>query len=261
VVLVHGISTSSFIWNYQLKALIRSGYQVLRYDLFGRGLSDRPRRRYTPELFLRQLRELLEEVPERKPYALAGLSLGGAITVDFASRHPGQLAKLILIAPAGLRDSMPWWYHMAMVPGFIEILEYGFGNWYWPRFGPGNLTSDPNKQAEARLKILEQLEYDGYHYAMVSTLRHGPIYGLGPSYQAIGETNLPVHVTWSREDSVVPYELSDQLRNYIPRARFNTVKTGKHTINFDRPEWVNPSLMEFLERPTQDFNQKPDENG
>jgi pimeloyl-ACP methyl ester carboxylesterase len=59
VVLVHGFSVPSFIWDPTFEALKQAGFRVLRYDLFGRGLSDRPRGRYDLERFVRQLAELL----------------------------------------------------------------------------------------------------------------------------------------------------------------------------------------------------------
>ncbi|MFB6346808.1 MAG: alpha/beta fold hydrolase [bacterium] len=42
VVLIHGLTSSLFIWDEQFYRLAENGYRVLRYDLYGRGLSDRP---------------------------------------------------------------------------------------------------------------------------------------------------------------------------------------------------------------------------
>ena len=41
-VLVHGFSSPYFIYDNLYESLLARGYQVLRYDLIGRGLSDRP---------------------------------------------------------------------------------------------------------------------------------------------------------------------------------------------------------------------------
>ena len=45
VVLVHGFSVPYFIWDPTFDFLTKSGFRVLRYDLFGRGYSDRPEAR------------------------------------------------------------------------------------------------------------------------------------------------------------------------------------------------------------------------
>jgi pimeloyl-ACP methyl ester carboxylesterase len=41
-------------------ALANAGYRVLRYDQYGRGLSDRPNIEYTADVYDRQLGELLD---------------------------------------------------------------------------------------------------------------------------------------------------------------------------------------------------------
>src|SRR5919109_740116 len=62
VVLVHGFSVPFFIYDPTFEFLTRAGFRVLRYDLFGRGFSDRPKARYNIDLFVRQLGELLDGV-------------------------------------------------------------------------------------------------------------------------------------------------------------------------------------------------------
>ena len=67
VVLVHGFSVPYYIWDPTFPALAAAGLRVLRYDLFGRGYSDRPDLPYTMELFVRQLKDLLEALQVNKP--------------------------------------------------------------------------------------------------------------------------------------------------------------------------------------------------
>ena len=42
VVLIHGFSVPYFIWDPTFEALHAAGMNPLRYDLYGRGYSDRP---------------------------------------------------------------------------------------------------------------------------------------------------------------------------------------------------------------------------
>ncbi len=62
VVLVHGFSVPYFIFDPTFDFLVDSGFRVLRYDLFGRGFSDRPHVKYNMDLFVDQLRELLDSL-------------------------------------------------------------------------------------------------------------------------------------------------------------------------------------------------------
>ena len=51
VVLVHGFSVPYYIWDPTFDALAAAGFRVLRYDLFGRGWSDRPERALQSRIF------------------------------------------------------------------------------------------------------------------------------------------------------------------------------------------------------------------
>ena len=51
VVLVHGFSVPYYIWDPTYDELVKKGFRVLRYDLYGRGYSDRPDEVYGPDLY------------------------------------------------------------------------------------------------------------------------------------------------------------------------------------------------------------------
>src|SRR5689334_24051787 len=98
VVLVHGFSVPYFIYDRTFDFLAASGFHVLRYDLFGRGYSDRPLRNYDIELFTRQLKELLDALA-MPCVDLIGLSMGGPITAAFINEYPHRVARHVLIDP------------------------------------------------------------------------------------------------------------------------------------------------------------------
>ena len=102
VVCVHGLSTPSYVWAPLAVALALKGFRVLTYDLYGRGLSDRPAGVQDSAFFLRQLKELLENQQISSHVTLMGYSMGGAIATAYAARHPALVDKLVLLAPAGL---------------------------------------------------------------------------------------------------------------------------------------------------------------
>src|SRR5436190_18671571 len=60
IVLIHGFSVPYFIYDHTFEFLSRSGFHILRYDLFGRGFSDRPHAPYNLDLFVQQLADLLD---------------------------------------------------------------------------------------------------------------------------------------------------------------------------------------------------------
>ena len=104
VVFVHGFSSPMFIWERQAQALGEAGFRVLRFDLYGRGYSDRPDIAYDADLFDRQLLELIDKLGVVGPVDVVGLSMGGPITLRFVDRHPHRVRRFGLIAPADSRN-------------------------------------------------------------------------------------------------------------------------------------------------------------
>src|SRR5690349_1974901 len=75
VMLVHGFSVPSYIWDSTVTALTGAGFRVARYDTYGRGYSDRPDVAYTADLYDRPLVELLDSLGRRERVGLMGLSM------------------------------------------------------------------------------------------------------------------------------------------------------------------------------------------
>jgi pimeloyl-ACP methyl ester carboxylesterase len=103
VLLVHGFSVPYFIYDITFEFLTQAGFRVVRYDLYGRGFSDRPDTEYNIDLFVRQLGDLLDVLRITRPVSLVGLSTGGPITAAFTARFPERVNKLVLIDPIGAK--------------------------------------------------------------------------------------------------------------------------------------------------------------
>lgn len=100
VVLVHSFNGFLESWTPNIDALVTSGYRVVVYDLFGRGLSDRPRTDYDLTLFRRQLSAVINEL-KVKEVDLIGASFGSVIAADYAIHYPDKVKDLVFLGPAG----------------------------------------------------------------------------------------------------------------------------------------------------------------
>ena len=107
VVLVHGFSVPYYIWDSTVVALSQTGHRVIRYDLYGRGLSNRPDVRYDGALYRAQLNELLDSLRVTGPVDLAGLSFGGFVTANFVAHFPARVRTLTLVDPMSAGASLP----------------------------------------------------------------------------------------------------------------------------------------------------------
>jgi pimeloyl-ACP methyl ester carboxylesterase len=105
VVLVPGISVPYFAWEPTFTALVAANLCVLRYDLYGRGYSDRPDVVYDLDLFDRQLEHLVAALGLTGMITPIGLSMGGAIAVtcrcDIADSSK-QYSQRFALCPVGI---------------------------------------------------------------------------------------------------------------------------------------------------------------
>ena len=72
---------------------------VIAYSRAGYGASDPSSGRRTPLQVVTELRALLRVLGQEAPYVLVGHSLGGIYARVFASRHPADVAGLVLVDP------------------------------------------------------------------------------------------------------------------------------------------------------------------
>jgi pimeloyl-ACP methyl ester carboxylesterase len=106
LILLHGSCTNSAFWFQELCAL-SDRFRVLAVDILGEaGNSDENRLELASEGYADWLKEALDALSV-KSAALAGNSLGGWMSLKFATKYPQLLSKLILIATAGLSELNP----------------------------------------------------------------------------------------------------------------------------------------------------------
>jgi pimeloyl-ACP methyl ester carboxylesterase len=248
VVLVHGFSVPYFIWDATFAALVSGGHRALRYDLLGRGYSDRPALSYNLDLFVQQLHELVDALQIRQA-DLIGLSMGGVIAAAFTARHPTQVRRLALIDPIGT-EPMPLnlFYKLALLPGVSEIILGLLGTERMVQ----NLASDffdPSEVERFRPKYRAQMQIRGFKRAIVSTLRSRAVDGSPQTYARLGQLGKPVLLVWGREDRTLPLSQSVPILKLVPQAEFHIIEHAGHIPNVEQPDTVHPLLLQFLDSP------------
>lgn len=245
VVLVHGTTIPSLVWDRNADALAGAGFHVIRYDLYGRGLSDRPDARYDLDVYVTQLAELLDALAPGRPVDLVGLSLGGMIVAEFARRHPHQVRRLVLIGPGGVADP-PTIARAAAAPGVGEYLMRVAGS---RQLLPSRrMLLHPDRHAALDSAFLATIRFRGSRRAVLATLRNVPYNGYQEAYAELGRLGKPVMLVWGREDVVVPFASSEVVRALVHPARFVAVDDAGHLANLERPDVVNAATIDFLSR-------------
>jgi len=247
VVLVHGFSVPYFIFDPTFDFLTRFGFRVLRYDLFGRGLSDRPKLRYDVDLFCKQLQDLLDKLGFDGSVNLVGLSMGGAIAVTFAARFPQRVRRLVLIDPAGAKAvALPWSLRAASLPGVGELALGLFGSVTLLK-GAASSLFGPAAVAEFQRRYRVQMKYKGFRRALLSTMRSGMLGDFSAAYRAVGQNGTPTLLFWGENDTAVPFVHSQIVRQAIPQVVFEPLSGCGHIPHYEKPQEVNARLLAFLQ--------------
>lgn len=248
VVCVHGFSVPYFIFDPTFEFLTQSGFRTLRYDLFGRGLSDRPRKRYNIDLFINQLNDLLDALRFTRPVNLIGLSMGGPITATFTARHPERVKSLTLIDPAGARPvSLTPMAKAMKIPGVAEAVFGLVGSEILLK-GAAKDFFDPKLVDMFIDKYKVQMQYKGFKRAILSSIRNDMLGSFDEAYKSVNESKIPVLLFWGRNDKTVPFEHSADLRAMLLDAEFHVIENCSHIPHYEKPDGVNPILLEFLRR-------------
>ena len=249
VILIHGFSVPNFIWDRNFSVLADAGFRIVRYDLFGRGYSDRPRIAYDKALFVRQLADLMDALKIEQT-DLISLSMGGPIAAEFAYRFPKRVRKLVFIDPAGFDLELPFAVKLLNVPVLGEIM-LGLLGLLGTRTLLETMLNDfysPAQEAKDYFipRYQEQMKYYGFKRAILSSLRSGMLGEDLELFRRVGELGKRVMLIWGREDQTVPFKHSATFMRQVPNAEFHSIDNAKHIPHFEHPDLVNPLIINFL---------------
>ena len=95
-------------------------------------------------------------------------------------------------------------------------------------------------------KYMVQMKYKGFVRSLLSTMRYGMLGDFSSTYHKLGKLGIPTQLFWGRNDKTVPFAYSDDLRAAIPQVEFHPIENCGHIPHYEKPEEVNPLLLEFL---------------
>ena len=249
IVLVHGYSTPYFIYDKIYNALIADGYKVLRYDLLGRGMSERVDEVYNTELFAKQLEELCEAIVPNEKFVLIGTSMGGSITSEFCRRNPEKVKKLILLAPAGM-DSFkaPFYMKMCKIPGF--------GKWIFSKIGAKSLFNGCAREMiyskdeidDYQRRFAYSMQYKNFVRSTFSSLINTILNTeeTVKAYFALAERKLPMLVIWGTADRTMPYYQIERMKEICPHAKYITYEGSGHIFLYDEGDRTYKDIKDFI---------------
>lgn len=235
VILVHGFSVPSYIWENTYGALIENGFHVVVLDLYGRGFSDNPDTDYTDRLMANQVLELIKHLNITQAH-LVGLSNGGRIISQAAVLQPQLIQSLIYVSSNSFEDIEATKDVSVSTDEIAEFISR------YPAIALGQLDDffDPTQFPNWPEKYTALQQYKGFAQALISTRKNHTT--MDVIHQKINDLNLPVYTIWGVADQVVIYdEFKDKLQRLLPNRQEFFIEQSAHL-----PQMENEIAFEEL---------------
>ena len=250
LVLVHPFSASLEFWTDLIQSLPPK-YQVIAYDVRGHGLSSAPagEENYTLEILSEDLHHLLEHLGVAKAY-VGGLSMGGAITVGFAGRHPDMVkALLIFDIHGGFQPPTDPAMKAAMAEGREKgeryAMERGMADFARRQLASGTAfppVPDDVALQEQYVERMARFPLNGY----IGVGRASP-WEEQWQRDVADKVNVPTLITVGSNDLDMVVTGTRTLHEHIKGSRYVVIKDSFHETARWRPDVFNQVVIEFLE--------------
>ena len=175
--------------------------------------------------------ELFDQLKLERGLRLVGFSLGGWMAAEFAMEHRRRLSKLVLVAPAGLRDKEHPGTDLFRIP---------------PEQVPSYLVHDFNVIARHLPKEPDP-DFLAARYREMTTIARiaweRPFSHRLPRW--LHRINVPTLMVWGEQDRLLPYQQASTWAKLIPGAKVQTFRNAGHLVLDERPEAVD-AVAEFL---------------
>ena len=218
LVLVHGYGGNALQWLYQLR-FFGQHVRVIAPELRGHGLSnDDYALPYTMDCLVDDLEQVVDALDVQRPFSLIAHSFGGAVSTEYALRHPQNISGLVLIGVPS---------RFIVRPIITRLMR---------------VVPDPFFSYIAR-KIGALL------YAPLRTLKpmHDSIMGIWRGSERFPQLRVPTLVILGHRDTVFLRAHYDDVPRNIPKAQQVVISVSAHLVQLERPDAVNRAIRRFVE--------------
>ena len=257
LLLVHGFGASIGHWRQNIPMLAAGGYRVFAIDLLGFGGSAKPAIDYSLELWQDLLKDFWS-AHIQQPTVFVGNSIGGLLCLMMLAKHPETAAGGVLLNCAGGMNHRPGELNpplRLMMAAFNTLVRS-------PRFG--GFVFNQIRQKHRIRRTLSQVYRNRYAitdelvdllyapscdegaqkvFASVLTAPPGP----SPA-ELLPHVSQPLLVLWGAADPWTPIAGASIYQTFAEThpLQFVSIPDTGHCPHDDRPEVVNPLILEWL---------------
>ncbi|MFW9831412.1 MAG: alpha/beta fold hydrolase [Candidatus Thorarchaeota archaeon] len=230
LLLIHGLLSDLTCWRYQVDSFARN-YRLITVDLKGFGKSTKPRKEYRVHSHADDLAHLLQNLNISKTH-VCGLSMGGMVGEVLAIKYP-QLVKGLVLA-----DSAAMIADYAVSDRLTLMADHDM-NWF-ANWGTKKILRLASDEAKNHVReMIRRVEKTDYRLAIISTA------GFNIANE-LKKIKSPTLIIQGEKDETVPMWHAEQLKSWIPGAKFVIMKGASHMTPVDNPKEFNQLVLDFL---------------
>ena len=250
LVLLHGLTSSKVAWRENIEPLAER-HHVYAVDLPGHGDSDKANVNYDSAFIVGLVRDFILGLGHER-VALAGISLGGAVSLLTALEHPEMVSKLALIGSGALGREIAMVIRMASLPIVGEFMLGGpldnVGAMARKCFYDKSLVPDEVIDELRRTNSLPGAR----DAALTIIRRYIGLWGVRSPYvvtERLRGLDVPTMLFWGVEDEIIPVRHARRAAQAIPGAELHVFEECGHWPQMEHAEKFNRLMLEFLSEP------------
>lgn len=244
LLLIHGYTSSSYTWTDVAPELAKH-YRVITPDVVGFGLSSKPvDGNYNYEGFSNYMVAFLDKIGLDKVY-IAGNSMGGGISIQFALDHPERVKKMVLIDSAGISHGRkPIIFGILSTP----VINSFFGSLNSPFFTAISFRlmafyDDSLVTPEKAEAYFQPFRTKGALNAAARTMKEND---WGELEEQFAEISVPTLIIWGDKDAIIAPPIAYVFNKKIPGSTLLMLEKCGHMPQEEMPAKTAEAMIGFL---------------
>ena len=252
IILLHGMSSSLNTWDSVVIAL-KPYKRVISIDLPGFGLTGpSPENAYNFKYYSKFIDSLANHL-KLKRFILAGNSMGGAISWNYALANPSRLAKMILIDAAGYpkkEESGSLGFTIASTPVINNLLLYVTPK-ALVRKSLETVYFNQSRVTDEQVERFHDIAIRAGNREVALQIFKGSFQGnskrfLNSNVSRIKTIKVPTLILWGDQDNLIGVNNVDNFLKDIQGSKAEVYKNVGHVPMEEAPARVATSILRFI---------------
>jgi pimeloyl-ACP methyl ester carboxylesterase len=230
------------IWRHWWADLARE-FTVIRFDQRGSGLSDWDVENMSFAAWVSDL-EAVVDAAGVEQFNLLGISQGGSVAIEYSTRHPERVKKLVLYG-AYAQGRLKRGESAEELAAWLTLMREGWGrnNPVYRQMFTSQFMPEATMEQMSWFNDLQRVSTSGENAARLQEV--GSAIDIVDRLPLVAVPTLVLHATG---DERVPFSQGRLIASSIPGARFVGLESRNHLTLRDEPAWqrVLSEVRDFL---------------